>query len=178
MKSVLYTLVVGSLMYAMVVTQPIIAHAVGVVSRYMHNLDRPHWTAMKNIFRYLVGTQDLDIFFGPNKTSGLVEYIDSDFADCLDSRKSTSGYFFRFEHEAISRRSKLQECRTLFTTEAAHIAHRLIGGSERSNLAATTIGKLFGHELNQPSCSDSVLRLTEHNPPYSKSYLSCKDETH
>ena len=58
MKSVLYTLVVGSLMYAMVVTQPIIAHAVGVVSRYMHNLDRPHWTAMKNIFRYLVGTKD------------------------------------------------------------------------------------------------------------------------
>jgi ATP-binding cassette subfamily B (MDR/TAP) protein 1 len=61
MKSVPYAPTVGSLMYAMVATQPDIAHAVGVVSRFMHNPGRPHWNAVKHMFRYLVGTQDYDI---------------------------------------------------------------------------------------------------------------------
>ena len=37
MSSVPYASAVGSLMYAMVWTRPDIAHAVGVVSRYMEN---------------------------------------------------------------------------------------------------------------------------------------------
>jgi hypothetical protein len=44
MEKVPYASVVGSLMYAMVCTRPNIAHAVGVVSRYMENLGRDHWT--------------------------------------------------------------------------------------------------------------------------------------
>jgi len=38
MSRVPYAYVVGSLMYAMVCTRPNIAHAVGVVSRYIKNL--------------------------------------------------------------------------------------------------------------------------------------------
>ena len=37
MKSVPYAPAVGSLVYAMVATRPDISHAVGVVSRFMHN---------------------------------------------------------------------------------------------------------------------------------------------
>ena len=37
MKSIPYAPVVGSLMYAMVATRPDISHAVGVISRFMHN---------------------------------------------------------------------------------------------------------------------------------------------
>jgi len=37
MSKVPYASVVGSLMYEMVYTRPDIAHAVGVVSRYMNN---------------------------------------------------------------------------------------------------------------------------------------------
>ena len=37
MSKVTYASAVGSLMYAMVCTRPDIAHAVGVVSRYMNN---------------------------------------------------------------------------------------------------------------------------------------------
>jgi hypothetical protein len=36
MKSVPYTPTVGSLMYAMVSMRPDIAHAIGIVSRFMH----------------------------------------------------------------------------------------------------------------------------------------------
>ena len=52
MKSVPYALAIGSLMYVMVATGPDISHAIGVVSRFMHNLDRLQWNAVKHVFRY------------------------------------------------------------------------------------------------------------------------------
>jgi hypothetical protein len=88
----------------------------------MHNPGRPHWNAVKHIFRYLVGTQDYGIKFGPNEPSALVGFTDSDYAGCLDTRKSTSGYFFRFGIGAISWRSKLQDCTATSTTEAEYVA--------------------------------------------------------
>jgi hypothetical protein len=42
-----YSLTIGNLMYAMVCTRPYIAHAVGVVSRYMNNLGKEHWEEVK-----------------------------------------------------------------------------------------------------------------------------------
>jgi hypothetical protein len=80
MMSVPYAPAVGSLMYAMVATRPDIAYAVGIVSRFMHNPGRLHWNAVKHIFRYLVGTQDYGIKFGPNEPLGPVGFTDSDYA--------------------------------------------------------------------------------------------------
>lgn len=42
MPKILYENVVGSLMYAMVCTAPDISLAIGVVSRYMHDLGKDH----------------------------------------------------------------------------------------------------------------------------------------
>ena len=47
MKNVPYASAVGSLMYAMVCTRPDIAHRVGVVSRFLSNLGKEHWAAVK-----------------------------------------------------------------------------------------------------------------------------------
>ena len=58
MSHVPYASVVGSLMYAMVCTRPDIAHAVGVLSRYMLKPGKEHWIAVKRVFRYLSGTTD------------------------------------------------------------------------------------------------------------------------
>ena len=58
MSCVPYAGVVGSLMYAMVCTRPHIAHAVGVLSKYMSKLGKDHWTTVKGVFRYLRGTTD------------------------------------------------------------------------------------------------------------------------
>jgi hypothetical protein len=47
MSKVPYASAIGSLMYAMVCTRPDIAHAVGVVSRYMSNPGKQHWETVK-----------------------------------------------------------------------------------------------------------------------------------
>jgi hypothetical protein len=60
--------------------------------------------------------------FGPNEPLGPVGYTDSDYAGCLDTRKSTPGYIFKFGNGAISWRSKLQDCRANSTTEVEYVA--------------------------------------------------------
>ena len=82
---------------------------------------KPLLSLILNI-RYLPGTKDHDILFGPNATSGVVGYTDSDFARCVDSRKSISGYCFKFSNGAISWKSKLQEWIATSTTEAEYVA--------------------------------------------------------
>ena len=44
MSCVPYASAIGSLMYAMVCTRPDIAHAVGVLSRFMSKPGKEHWT--------------------------------------------------------------------------------------------------------------------------------------
>ena len=58
MSKVPYALAIDSLMYAMVCTRPDIAHAVGVVSRFMSRPGKQHWEAVKWILRYLKGSSD------------------------------------------------------------------------------------------------------------------------
>eukprot|EP00253_Pinus_taeda_P023170 PITA_23170 len=69
MSKVPYASAVGSLMYAMVCTSPDIAHAVGVVSRYMKNPGKEHWMAVKWILRYLRGTTNQALCFGGSNIS-------------------------------------------------------------------------------------------------------------
>ncbi|RVW83885.1 Retrovirus-related Pol polyprotein from transposon TNT 1-94 [Vitis vinifera] len=63
MSKVPYASTIGSLMYAMVCTRPDIAHAVGVVSRFMSRPGKQHWEAVKWILRYLKGSLDTCLCF-------------------------------------------------------------------------------------------------------------------
>ena len=93
MALVSYVLAVGSLMYAMVCTRPDIAHAVGVVSRYMANPGKEHWEAVKWLLRYLRGTSSTSLCFGKGKVT-LQGFVDADLGGDVDSSKKTSGYIY------------------------------------------------------------------------------------
>ncbi|PRQ29843.1 putative RNA-directed DNA polymerase [Rosa chinensis] len=121
MAGIPYSSAVGSLMYAMVCTRPDIAHAVGVVSRYLSNPGREHWEAVKWILKYLRGTSKLCLCFGGSEPI-LEGFTDADLAGDLDNRKSTSAYLFTFSGGAVSWQSKLQKCVALSTTESEYLA--------------------------------------------------------
>ena len=121
MKNVPYSSAVGSLMYTMVCTRPDIAHAVGVVSRFMSNPGKEHWAAVKWILRYLRGTSRVSLCFGPGEPV-LDGYTDADMSGDIDSSKSTSGYMMTFAGGAVSWQSKLQKCVALSTTESEYVA--------------------------------------------------------
>ncbi|GJZ73524.1 retrovirus-related pol polyprotein from transposon TNT 1-94 [Tanacetum coccineum] len=121
MSRVPYASAVGSLMFAMICTRPDIAHAVGVVSRYMAEPGKKHWEAVKRILRYIKGTSDVALCYGE---SGLTVkgYVDSDYAGDLDGSKSTTGYVFTLSGGIVSWVSKLQSVVAMSTTEAEYVA--------------------------------------------------------
>ena len=50
-----------------------------------------HLTAVKRIFRYLIDTHDLGIFYPKEITFDLGGYSDANYAGCKVDHKSTSG---------------------------------------------------------------------------------------
>jgi hypothetical protein len=124
MSHVPYASAIGSLMYAMVCTRPDLAYAVSMVSRYMHNPGKNHWSAVKWIFRYLKGTSGIGLVFDRRQatTDDVVGYVDSDYGGDLDRRRSLSGYIFTLCNSAISWKATLQSIAALSTTEAEYIS--------------------------------------------------------
>ena len=125
MSRVPYASVVGSLMYAMVCTRPDIAHAVGVLSRYMSNLGKDHWTTVNRVFRYLCGTTNYAMCYqgipGPKRVINVHGFVDVDWDGDLDHIRSTSGYVFNLFGGAISWMRKRQVVLALSTTEAKYM---------------------------------------------------------
>ena len=71
-----YLSAIGALMYLANYTQPDIAFAVNLLSRYSSTPTRRHWNGIKHILRYLRGTSDLRLFYPNGTNPQLVEYTD------------------------------------------------------------------------------------------------------
>ncbi|XP_031287627.1 secreted RxLR effector protein 161-like [Pistacia vera] len=124
MSTIPYANALGSLMYLMVCTRPDLASFVSLVSRFMSNPERLHWSALKWILRYLQGSKSVGIVFSKNKEEKycIRGYVDADYAGDFDKRKSTSGFVFTLWGNMISWKSKLQQMVTLSSTESEYVA--------------------------------------------------------
>lgn len=121
-----YRAAISSLMYAAIGTKPEIAYAVQKLSQYTSNPSPEHWTAVKRVFRYLKGTQDLGILYGTsNNSTEPVGYSDADWGSNSDDRKSISGHVFMLAGGPISWRSKKQPTVALSSMEAEYMATSL-----------------------------------------------------
>jgi hypothetical protein len=58
----------------------------------MHDPQEPHLTVMKCKLRYLQGTPDYGLLLRRSSYSDLIVYTDADWAGCLNTHRSMSGY--------------------------------------------------------------------------------------
>ncbi|XP_073153578.1 secreted RxLR effector protein 161-like [Henckelia pumila] len=121
MKRGPYASVVGSLMYAMICTQPNLCYDVGIVSRYQSNPGPEHWTVVKHILKYLCRTRGYILVYIASELRP-VGYADSKFQANRDSHKSTSGSVFTLGCGAIIWRSIKQYCIADSTMKAEYVA--------------------------------------------------------
>jgi hypothetical protein len=125
MSHVPYVSAVGSLMYEMVCTRPDIAHAVGVLSRYMSKPRKEHWTTVKRVFKYLHDAASYGLWYqarsGLDRVLDIHGFVDADWAGDVDCRRSTSGYVFNLFGGGISWMRKRWDVVALSTTESKYM---------------------------------------------------------
>jgi hypothetical protein len=122
MEGIPYASAVGSLMYAQTCTRPDINFAVGMLGRYQSNLGMDHWKAAKKVMRFLQGTNDFMLRFRRSNSLEITGYSDSEFAECIDSKKSIFDYLFMLARGAISWKSAKQTIIASSTMEAEFVA--------------------------------------------------------
>lgn len=130
-----YRELVGALLYVAMGTRPDVAFVVGHLGRHQSAPKELDWTAALRVLRYLKGTADLCLRFrrDANRIDVIANRIDidgtwprgfcdADYAECRETRRSTSGHVFLLAGAAISWRSRRQEVVATSTTEAEYIA--------------------------------------------------------
>nr|GEW30513.1 uncharacterized mitochondrial protein AtMg00810-like [Tanacetum cinerariifolium] len=104
-NATLYRGMIGSLMY-LTSSRPDLIHAVCLCAWHQAKPTKKHLHAVKQIFRYLKGTIN----------------IDADYAGCHDIRRSTSGTAQFLGYKLVSWSSKKQKSTVISSTEAEYIA--------------------------------------------------------
>ena len=66
-KVIPYASAIGSIMYAMLCTRPDVCLAISLSGRYQSDPGVDHWTAVKNILKYLKRTKDMFLIYGGDK---------------------------------------------------------------------------------------------------------------
>jgi hypothetical protein len=82
-----------------------------------------HWNGIKKALRYIQGTKGLMLNYERSDSLEIVGYSDSDFAGCLDTDRSTSGYVFKLAGGAISWSSSKQTVMTSSTMYVEFVAY-------------------------------------------------------
>ncbi|GJR13639.1 retrotransposon protein, putative, ty1-copia subclass [Tanacetum coccineum] len=70
MQNIPYASAIGSIMYAVRCTRPDVAFAQNMTSRFQQNPGEEHWTAVKNILKYLRNTKDMFLIMCSSQNGG------------------------------------------------------------------------------------------------------------
>lgn len=122
----LYRGLLGSLMYLMLGTRPDICFAIGYLSRFQELATDAHYKCLKRVLRYVKGSKHLALVYRRCDAPILLGWVDADWANCTDTRRSTSGFMFKVFGNTVIWSSRRQTLVTLSTTEAEYIAATVI----------------------------------------------------
>nr|GEV07321.1 ankyrin repeat-containing protein [Tanacetum cinerariifolium] len=89
-----------------------------------HNLGEEHWTAVKNILKYLRNTKDMFLVYGGNMKRELRVscYTDAGYLKDADNLKSQTGYMFVLNGGVVDWKSTKQSIFATSSTDAEYIA--------------------------------------------------------
>ncbi|XP_020549566.1 uncharacterized protein LOC110011998 [Sesamum indicum] len=125
-----YRRFVGQLLY-LGFSQPDISYPVQQLNQYLNQPCDSHWKAALHVVRYLKGYPSKGLYFPAANPFTLRAFCDVDWASCLDSRCSFTGYciflgdalvFWKTKKQStVSRSTAESEYRSLTSTAALHI---------------------------------------------------------
>ncbi|XP_070039382.1 secreted RxLR effector protein 161-like [Nicotiana tomentosiformis] len=114
-----YQRLIGRLLYV-TITRLDINYAVQVLSQFVQAPKRSHWDAALRVVRYLKIAPGQGILMRSDCVETLTCWCDSDWAACLNTRRSVTGYVIKFGHSLISWKSKKQRTASRSSAEAEY----------------------------------------------------------
>lgn len=119
-----YRELIGSLMYLMLATRPDLCFTIGYLSRFQDKPTELHWSCLQRVVRYLKHTNNYALYYEKQKddVTPLQGFVDADWANDINDRKSTSGYLLQAFGNIVVWSSKKQGMVAKSTSEAEYIA--------------------------------------------------------
>ncbi|GAB2269349.1 hypothetical protein Dimus_038770 [Dionaea muscipula] len=137
-----YRRLVGQLLY-LTMTRPDISYAVQHLSQFLSSPRQPHMIAMRHLLGYLQHTASKGLFYPVQSLLKITGFSDADWAACLVTRRSLTGYCIFLGHSLVSWKTKKQATVSRSSAEA-----------EYRSMAATTSELLWLsyllHDLGVP----------------------------
>jgi hypothetical protein len=118
-----YRAAVGALLYLSRVSRPDITFAVNQVAAHANKPRVAHWTAVKQILRYIAGTTTMTLTYRRHKEAPPIElFTDADWANDPEDRKSISGVVVRVFGNTVAWATRRQTIVAKSSTIAEFIA--------------------------------------------------------
>ncbi|GJW53150.1 ribonuclease H-like domain-containing protein [Tanacetum coccineum] len=116
-----YQKLMGKLIY-LTNTRLDISYDVHCLSQFMHSPLKSHLKTAFHILRYLKGCPGLGIHIVKDSGMSLTAFFDADWAKCVVTRKSVTGYCVFLNNSLVSWKSKKQKTLSKSSTEAEYRA--------------------------------------------------------
>ena len=113
----------GAVAYVTRLTRPDAAFCIAYLQRYQQYPLKCHERFLRQVVDYLLSTKDHGLIFqAKGRHPGLCGFVDADFADCDETRRSTTGFVYMFNGTPVSWASRRQKLVTTSSTEAEYVA--------------------------------------------------------
>ncbi|KAL0454595.1 UNVERIFIED_CONTAM: Retrovirus-related Pol polyprotein from transposon RE1 [Sesamum latifolium] len=101
-------------------TRPDVSFGAQQLSQFVHQPGQVHMDAALHLVRYLKSCPNQGLFFPSGNSSSLTAHCDADWASCVDSRRSLTGYCVFLGKALVSWKTKKQTTVARSTAEAEY----------------------------------------------------------